>query len=263
MGLGASILFGRVVHRRLFPAVNAFDYPIYYLSLDVDQIDQGHIDGLAINRFAPLSFYAADHGAHDGGSLRPWINQILTQYGVEDQMQVTLIALPRVMGYVFNPVSFWVVQSADNNVRAVLCEVCNTFGQTHSYLCLPQDGTVLSNEQWLESPKVFHVSPFLPCDGRYAFRFDFRGLMGTAGKNKIGIWIDYYAQDGQKQLVTTLTGELVPMTKGALRRAFWRYPLMTFGAIGLIHFQALKLWLKRQRFYRLPPQDPRRLTSTE
>src|SRR5690606_38101332 len=106
----------------------------------------------------------------------------------------------------------------------VISEVHNTFGEQHSYICMNQDHTPITADSWLDADKLFHVSPFLPRDGSYKFRFDVQD-------KQLGIWIDYYDKDGKKQLITSLMGRLQPMTDSSLRQVFWRHPLVTLKAI--------------------------------
>ena len=253
MGIGPSILFGQVMHRRAFPRVNQFTYRIYYISFmlgDQKAMDNGLLFG--VNRPALLSFYESDHGARDGSDLRAWIDAILNQNKVHGISTVQIICMPRVLGYVFNPVTFWVCRDDALQIKAILCEVNNTFGQTHSYLCLPPErGEDITPDILIAADKMFHVSPFLPREGHYSFRFDIRG-------DSCGIWIDYFAADGRKQVFTALSGAFSPMDRRTLAKAFFSYPMVTFKAIALIHWQALKLFFKKQKFYRKPLQFQKR-----
>lgn len=236
-----------VVHKRLFPKVNAFHYGIYYLALP---LPAAQVPGRV------ASFHKEDVGARDGSDPTPWVKSILAEYGLDHKTQhITLVTMPRVLGYVFNPVSFYFCMDDNRALRAVLCEVHNTFGEQHNYLCANPDHAPITADQWLEAEKVFHVSPFLKRHGDYKFRFDF-----TA--DALGIWIDYYDADQQKQLVTSLTGTFTPLTSQALQRAFWRHPLVAVKAISLIHWQALKLLLRGIRFISKPAQLAQRTTAT-
>jgi uncharacterized protein len=235
------------MHARLFPAKNAFRYPIYYLSLDVDSLSTAGMGRLlGIERFGLMGFYVKDHGDRKGTSLRSWINDILKTAGLE-AAHVRLVCLPRILGYVFNPVSFWFCYDRAMNPVAVLCEVNNTFGETHSYLCPWPDAIQAGEDAWVEAEKVFHVSPFLPREGGYKFRF-------KASEERMAVQIDFHAGDGQKQLITTLSGHFGPLTGANWARAFFLYPFVTFGAVFLIHWQAVKLWFKKQKFFSKPPQ---------
>lgn len=241
------------MHKRLFPKVNAFSYGIFYLAFPLSQIKNLPIK---INHFGALSFYVSDHGMRDGYDLETWARDILNKYGItQANGEIVLVCMPRVFGYVFNPVSFWICYDQDRKVRAVLCEVNNTFGETHTYLCAHPDQAEITSDDILEGQKVFHVSPFLQRDGHYTFRFDFSG-------SRCGFWIDYYDGNGKKQLITALTGKLVNMNAANLRKACWTYPLVTFKAIGLIHWQALKLLAKGIKYVPKPKQKVEKITTT-
>lgn len=245
--LSQQIFTAKVMHKRLLPKVNGFTYGVYYLAQPLHA---------SVERRGVLSFRVKDHGARDGSDLQGWIRTILRDYGLDDiTAGIQLIAMPRILGYGFNPVSFWLCVDVENMLRAVLCEVNNTFGETHSYLCAHADHRPIHAHDWLQAEKLFHVSPFLPREGSYQFRF-------TRKDESLGIWIDYYNAQGQKQLITSLTGTLEPLTEAALRRVFWRHPLVTLKTIGLIHWQALRLVVKGIRYIPKPVQLMQRLSCT-
>ncbi len=251
MALSAKILFGTVMHARLFPKKNAFRYGIYYISIPLSNIKTMTI---ARNRFAPLSFYDRDHGARNGGDLEIWIRDILKTKNLNsDVTDITLICMPRIFGYVFNPVSFWVCRDSKKNICAILCEVNNTFGERHSYLCT-NNRAPITNDIILKGEKLFHVSPFLKREGHYAFRFDITNDTFKAD-------IDFYDADNQKLLVTSLNGDFKMMDNASLRTAFWKYPLVTFKAIALIHWQAIKLVSKGIKYIPKPIQIKNKLSD--
>ena len=244
------------MHGRLFPKVNTFTYGIYYLAFPLSRMNR-LADGwrFGVNRPGLLGFYERDYGPRDGGALEPWIRKILSDHNIhEADGDIVLIAMPRVFGYVFNPISFWLCLDKEGALRAVLCEVCNTFGENHSYLCVHADRRVIGITDVMETEKLFHVSPFLKREGSYRFRFDWRA-------GKFGAWVDYYDETGKKQLVTALTGDLVPYSRIGLRHAFWRYPLVTLKTISLIHWQAGRLFLKKMRYVPKPPQKDEKLST--
>lgn len=245
------------MHKRLLPKVNAFTYGMYYLVFPLSKIDQLK-DGwrFGVDRPGILAFRHTDHGDRTGKDLLGWIRGILSRYGIDSaDGEVFLVTLPRVLGYVFNPVSFWMCMDHAGQLRAVLCEVNNTFGETHSYLCFHHDQRPIGSDDILTGEKVFHVSPFLRRQGDYQFRFLFKeGVFGT--------WIDYQDQDGKK-LLTALTGRLVPYNRHSRRRAFWRYPLVTYRAIFLIHWQALKLIGKGVKYISKPIQFGTKISFTK
>lgn len=253
MGIEPRIFFAKVMHGRLFPKRNNFTYSIYYLSLPLSKIKNLPI---AYNRFAPLSFYDRDHGLCDGSDLDSWARDILSDYGFDKaDGEITLVCMPRIMGYTFNPVSFWLCCDKEGSLRAVLCEVHNTFGERHTYLCAHEDHGSINAKDVLKGEKLFHVSPLLKREGHYTFRFDYR-------EDKFAVLIDFFDADGQKQLVTSLIGDFEPMNKTTLRKAFRSYPLVTFKAITLIHWQALKLLIKGIKYVSRPVQKPEHISTT-
>jgi len=250
MAIGASIFNANVAHKRLFPKVNSFNYNIYYIALPLEKINDiaNSKLAIAINKYATLSFYQKDHGNKDGSNLEEWIRGILKKYKINEHVKdITLIAMPRVFGYVFNPVSFWMCFDKNDRLIAILSEVNNTFGESHSYLCYNKDLSEIKKDNYIESEKLFHVSPFLKREGHYKFRFSLK-------EDKLGIWIDFYDKDGNKQLITSLIGSLSPLTKSNLRKAFLTHPMVTFKTIILIHWQAIKLLVKGIKYIPKPKQ---------
>ena len=255
MEIGPQLLFGDVMHQRLFPRRNGFRYGIYYIACPLSLLDEMN-DGwrFGVNRPALMGFYNKDHGARDGGDLHLWAKKILGMHGIQDaDGEIILLAMPRVFGHVFNPVSFWFCHSKTGHLRAVICEVNNTFGETHSYVCLPSADGFISAEMPVTAEKVFHVSPFLEREGEYRFRFSLEG-------NKVDIWIDFYDAEQRKKLVTALSGALQPMTRASCRRAFWRYPLVSLVALWRIHWHALRLLFKGVRYVPKPLQNREKVT---
>lgn len=253
MELTPQLFMAKVMHKRLFPRVNAFTYGVYYLCLPLSVLDRlprdfiFNIDGPAL-----FSFYRKDYGARDGSDLHTWVTQLFVQHGhALDGCEVFLITMPRIFGYAFNPVSFWIAYDQNDSIRAVLAEVNNTFGETHSYLCANRGTQPIASHQWIRSEKLFHVSPFLERKGEYAFRFH------DAGKT-LGLWIDYFHENGEQQLATSLTGHRVALTRSALIKVFLAIPFVTLKTILLIHWQALILFLKKTRYINKPPQRPER-----
>ncbi|OJX13102.1 MAG: DUF1365 domain-containing protein [Caedibacter sp. 37-49] len=241
-----QIYTAKVMHKRLFPKKNTFNYGVYYLVLPLPAIS---IPGIL------TSFHAKDLGERSGADPTLWVRGILMDYGLNKKTKnIILVTMPRVLGYVFNPVSFYFCLDDNNDLRAILCEVHNTFGEQHSYLCANFDHTPITSSCWLEAEKVFHVSPFLEREGNYKFRFDLR-------PDKLGIWIDYYDSQQQKQLITSLIGTFTPLTSKSLRSAFWHHPLVTLKTIFLIHWQALKLILKGIRYIAKLPQLSKKITQ--
>lgn len=254
MAINPKIIFGKVMHSRLFPKTNRFLYRIFYMSLPLSKLNQLPI---AYNTPAAMSFYDADHGACDGSSLELWARGILAQFDItEADGEIVLVCMPRVFGYVFNPVSFWLCLDKQGRLRAVLSEVNNTFGERHTYICAHPDKSPIEPTDSLIAEKVFHVSPLLKREGHYEFSFDFTDQQFKA-------WIDYFDGEQKKQLITWVAGNSKTMTKTTLRKAFWLYPLVTFKAMTLIHWQALKLLSRGFTFFKKPQQLGARVSASE
>jgi uncharacterized protein len=242
-----AIIEGSIMHARSRPARNAFGYRSFCLRIPLSQMERLEDVGIARNRFAPIAFVDADHGARDGSPLEPWIRALLAQERIDASGEVVLYTLPRMLGYVFNPVSFWVCHDAQGAVRAVLAEVSNTFGERHNYLVAAPDGGVLENGATVEARKVFHVSPFCPVEGRYRFRFHESERRWLAR-------IDYHdgSGDGIPLIATSVSGHAAPLTRRAVRALAWRYRWFTLAVIARIHWQAVRLWCKRVRWFTKP-----------
>jgi len=249
----ALIGFGQVRHLRLRPVPNQFAYPGFFLRLPLRSLASQPYAGRWLRFNAPGVFAVNDRDHGDGRPLLAWIDELLRGDGIHDALgEVWLHTFPRVLGYVFNPVSFWFAHRADGALRAVVCEVNNTFGERHCYLLARADGKPLAYGESIEARKVFHVSPFCRVEGRYRFRFM---LTDSAARTQRWVGrIDYDDDDGPL-LLTSISGELTPATDRALAYALFSYPAFTFGVIARIHGQALKLWLKRVPFIR-KPQPP-------
>lgn len=254
-----QLCFGRVGHRRLRPVSNAFSYRTYYLRLPLRSLALPKIALFGHNRFNLLSFHDADHG--DGSTpLLTWIDTLLRAEGIDDaDGEIWLQAMPRVLGYVFNPVSFWFCHCADGRLRAVLCDVRNTFGERHFYLL--DDGFTLDEGAELRARKVFHVSPFNAVTGGYRFRFLRLRQQGAHGDaERTSAAIDYFDDDGSDGnpgeraplLQTSIHGLSRPLDGRSVAAAFFGNPMQTWGVMLRIHYQALRLWLKRAPFHSKP-----------
>ena len=248
-----TINFGTVKHRRFRPAKNAFGYGVFTLSIPMrarrsnPKLLSKH--GLRDNQFGLFSFFDQDHGLGNSDSLS-WIEAILEANHIQlTDGEIWLQTFPRVLGYVFNPVSFWICTQANGQVQAVLAEVNNTFGERHCYLLNHDSGKALQSGETLVSKKVFHVSPFCDVRGEYHFRFLFP--QDSRSKRNIVCRIELH-EDGAPLINTSISGLTQLLSKSALYLAFLRYPLMSLGVISRIHWQALKLWLKGVPFHSKP-----------
>jgi DUF1365 family protein len=249
-----SIVDAVVVHRRMRPRGNAFRYRVTYLCLDLSALERAAGRWLKIDRPGLTSFHRADHGAHDGSDLRAWLSGLLAAHGLAAicDGEPMLMTLPRLLGYVFNPVSFWFCRDRAGALRAVLCEVNNTFGESHCYLVRHADNRPLQPDDWLDGRKVFHVSPFLPVEGTYRFRF-------RLDERHAHVDVNYHDAQGL-MLATSVGGRREPLTDRAVLRRLVANPAMTLAVVIRIHWQALQLWRKRAKFHPKPP-PPAQLVS--
>jgi uncharacterized protein len=248
-----GIVHGSVMHRRLRPALHQFVYSAFSLALPLSRLAELPGLGVAWNRRGLISFFDRDHGERDGSALEPWIRKLLANEGVSADGEVVLHAFPRMLGYVFNPVSFWVCHDREGGVRAVLCEVCNTFGEQHNYLLAHPDGGTLLSGETLRARKVFHVSPFCEVNGGYRFRFHFAADRWLAR-------IDYDNDVGEALLETSISGAAAPLSRTAVSSLLWRYRWFTLSVILRIHWQAARLWMKRVPFIARPKPPLQRTT---
>ena len=253
--LRATVCVGVVMHERVQPVRNRFVYPLTWLRIPLSSLDTLRVPMFGINRAAVFSLHNEDHGPRDGSPLLPWIRALLARHGLADVVpgEVVLHTMPRMFGYVFNPVSFWFCHDHLGRLRVVLAEVSNTFGERHNYLIHHRDLRPIASDDVLGARKVFHVSPFFPVSGEYRFRFDDRG----AGYS---VAIDYL-DEGCRQLVTRISGRAQPLDGRALRRWLLRQPWSTLSVIVRIHVQAARLWLRKVRFFRKPPPPLEETTS--
>ena len=251
MSTAVQHIKGRTYHGRRGAVENAFSYRVDYVCLDAEaEVRAPKLFGR--NRAALASLWDQDHGGvPKQGSGAKWVRQVIKDQGLDLDGQILLIAQPRILGHVFNPVSFWLVHDRDGVLRVVIAEVSNTFGDRHSYICRHDDLAEITREDTLRAQKIFHVSPFQPVTGEYAFRFDISA-------DRIGIWIDY--SRGEGGVLATLVGPRVPLTTWGLLGACLRRPFGSRRVLGLIHWQALKLWWKGAR-YRNRPEPPKQAVS--
>ena len=244
---GPSVVSAQVSHARRIPVANRFRYGIDCLLLDeVALAGNGCPRLFSFGKPNLVSLQPSDHGIGAYGNADA-IRELARDAGIAGVERVLLLTHPRYWGYVFNPVSFWFLTGTAGNLRAVLAEVNNTFGQRHGYLCKGRGGADIGRSTRIVAAKRFHVSPFFDVSGEYRFRF-------LLDRHRVGVWIVYDDGSGGG-LNTAIVGIRRPFTDGELLRALLRRPLGAARTTALIHWQALRLYRKgvpyRQR--PLPP----------
>ncbi len=255
MSAPAQIIRGQVMHERLRPTNNRFVYPVFCFRLNLARLADIKIMGFGINCLRPVSIYTADYGPKDGSNLEQWMRDLLVQYDIDADGEIWLHTFPRVLGFVFNPVSFWYCYDRQGGLRAVLAEVNNTFGETHQYLITSHNQQCIDSNTRLECIKMMHVSPFCEVQGHYEF-----GFRDTAQTAWVGI--DYFDPDGLL-IKTSVGGNREALNQQTLWRALLAQPLLTIGVFARIHWQAFHLWRKKVPFFSKPlPPEITLTTST-
>ncbi len=236
----SALYVGTVMHARRGSVQNAFRYRVYMTLLD---IAEGPLLGRRFrlfgwNRPAPTSFHERDHID---------VRALLVSEGVDigPGGRLEVLTNLRVLGYVFNPVSFWWCRRADGSLAAVVAEVSNTFGERLPYVFVPADGDARAGRYVWTTEKRLHVSPFMSMDQRYTWWFSEVG-------DRLAVRIDV-REEGLPDFVATLVARRVELTSRTLLAALLRQPMQPAVVVGRIHWQALRLWLKGARLFRKPP----------
>lgn len=246
--VAAAFLYeGSVMHARLRPFVHRFDYSVFSLLVDVDRLAE--IDRmsrfLSVNRANFASFHESDHVEHPGETLRGYADRLLGLAGLPPAERVLLLAYPRILGYVFNPLSVWFCYGPDARLAAVIYAVRNTFGQRHTYVMPVGDGELGPAGLRQSRAKRFHVSPFVGMEARYDFR-----ILPPGRTVRLRI---LEIEEGEPLLSATFRGIGRPLGTASMAACLLKFPLLTWKIIGGIHWEALKLWLKGARFRSSPP----------
>lgn len=249
----SALYFGEVMHQRVRPRRHRLRYGVFFVFVDIDELAGLHqrLPLFSYNRFNLFSFFDKDHGPGDGGPLRPWVERHLAEAGIDlGGGAIRLLCFPRVLGYVFNPITVYFCHRLNGELGAILYEVSNTFGERHTYLApVVSDGSSIVSH-WCE--KKFYVSPFNAVEGGYSFRVE-------PPAQSVSVVINQ--SDAQGPLLhAALRAKRVPLTLGALLSAFVRYPLLTLKVIAGIHWEALRLWGKGLRLVDRPQPPARPVT---
>jgi len=236
----SSIYNGTVIHKRFKPKIHYFKYKVFSLLIDLSELEylSKKIKFFSHNKFNLVSFYEKDHGNRDGSSLVSWVKKNLKDNNINSEdVKIKLLCYPRILGYVFNPLSVFYIYNIDEKLICILYEVKNTFGEQHTYIFKVDNNQNLYQHN---CSKKFHVSPFIEMNCKYFFRLLKPG-------EKISVIIDQYQTD-EKILYASQDGQRVDFNTKELIKSYLKHPLMTFKIISAIHFEAFKLWLKGIKF---------------
>lgn len=242
----AALYIGEVMHARLKPVGHRFTYAVFTLLVDVDRLSEA--DRLTplfrINRAGLVSLQERDFG--DGKTaLSTWARDLFAKAGLPDApSRIVMLCYPRVLGFVFNPITVFFGLDETGTPIGVIYEVRNTFGEKHCYVAPVEPGHLGPEGLRQERDKLFYVSPFMDMPMRYRFRV----LPPGEG---VRVRILETDQDGPI-LSATFVGRHAPMTTAAIAKLMVVMPAMTLKVIGGIHWEALKLWFKGIRFFHRP-----------
>lgn len=235
---------GETTHRRLGVVRHAFRYRLFHLLIDVDRVADD-LKGLRMirrGRFGLFSHDDRDHGWRDGRPLRPWVIERLAEAGVSARAgRIRLLTMPRVLGFVFNPISIYWIDDGEERLEAVIYEVNSTFGQTHAYVA-PASQAPIQRQQ---AEKRLFVSPFFGVDGGYRFAL-------SSPDERLDLSITKTDSDGKAEFLATLSALRAPLTDRRMLRLFLGFPLMTMQVVFGIHWQALRLFLRGARLVPRP-----------
>lgn len=243
--VSSAMFFGRVVHSRLRPKRHKLSYRAFWLLVDIDDIDElvGRVRLMSRNRFNLFGLHDSDYGDGSVESLREQVDAALRRHGKDlDAERVLLLTMPRVLGYVFNPLSVYFCYAIDHRLATIIYEVHNTFGERHNYVLSVKGSATGTVRQ--ECDKAFHVSPFIAMDVVYAFQVSPPG-------ERISVAIQGSDKDGPI-INTALSGERRDLSDAGLLRAFFSIPLVTLKVTFAIHWEALRLWSKGLRVFPHP-----------
>ena len=235
----SSIYNGTVIHKRFKPKIHFFKYRVFSLLIDLSELDilDKKINFFSYNKFNLISFYDKDHGERNGSSLEEWVKKNLREKEINvENIKIKLLCYPRILGYVFNPLSVFYVYDDKDELISILYEVKNTFGEQHTYIFKVENNNFLQHN----CVKKFHVSPFIEMNCNYFFK-----ILKPA--EKISVIIDQY-QSNEKILYASQDGRRTDLTSSELIKSYLKHPLMTFKIISAIHFEAFKLWAKGIKF---------------
>jgi DUF1365 family protein len=235
------------MHRRITPRHHRFKYRVFAMLLELDELPalDRSLSLFKHNRRGLFSFQDRDHG--DGRALNVWLDDLLAQAGIAADGARRVLCYPRILGYVFNPLSVWFCDDRDGALKAIIYEVHNTYEERHAYvLPVGEDQKPVRHG----CPKAFYVSPFLTRDCRYSFR-----IRPPADDVAIAI---HEEEGGAPILNASFAGARRALTDRALARMLLRYPLMTLKVVFAIHFEAVRLMLKGVRRH---PHAPKAIYS--
>lgn len=238
--LRSHLLRGKVRHRRTQPMVYELEHDVFYLALDLDEIDRVD-EGLRLfsrGRRNVLTLRDRDHFVPEAADLRASVHGHLQAEGLDTTgWRVTFITTPRVLGYQFNPASFYLCRDAEGLMQVVIVEVHNTHDERRLYTLQPER----RGKAWIdEMDKDFYVSPFIDMDAHYVVR-----VQDDPDRVRIAIT---ETEKGEPLLTATLVAERFRLTDRSLLRTLLHVPFATQKTIVAIHLHAWRMWRRGYTF---------------
>ena len=250
----SALYTGTLVHTRRQPSENVFRYGVCFFVIDLDELSVLERRLALFSATGPNATPALEPRSPRGSEpSRSGDNVLafLAEHGIDlEGGRILLLTNLRVFGYVFNPVSFYYCYAEDDTLTCMIAEVSNTFGEMFPYLLTSDRHLPGGGELAYSHEKKMHVSPFFAMDQDYRFFF-------SEPEERVFARVDVW-EGGTKRLGSVLAGERSELSNASVAKALLRYPLMTVQVIGLIHWQALKLYLKGVPFHHKPPFVPGR-----
>ena len=236
------IYLGDVFHSRLQPKKHKFNYKVFYLNINLKEIKKkSPLLLLSYNKFNLFSFHDKDHGAINCKKINTWIRNLIKKNKIKINIEnIYLLCFPRVLGYVFNPLSVYSCLDKNNKIVLQIYEVHNTFNQRYFYLVKDSFNKENHNNTY---KKEFHVSPFMSMKGKYKFK-------SYLNKKKIKLIVEYFSKN--ENFIASFSGIEKKLNNYNLLIYFLKIPFMTVKIIVGIHYEAIILYFKGIKFLKCP-----------
>lgn len=245
------LLKGHTTHQRSIPFTHRFKYGLRLIDVDIDRLNEAAKASpvFSVERPNLFSFRRRDHGKRETTPLRPWAETQFATGGIDlEGGEIRLVTYARHLFYKFAPISLWLGHGPDGNLRGILYEVNNTFGETHTYVAATPDAPHSRHD----TDKAFHVSPFFDVSGRYEFTL-------RDDENKLSLIVATETPNGQQHMATIMARKQ-PLTTASLLWITLTKPFNTLAVTLAIHWQALKLWIKGAKYHSKPKQRDTRIS---
>lgn len=248
--LPAVLYAGKVMHQRMKPFGHRFEYRVFSLLIDIDQLEQANCLSrlFSIDSRNIAAFYQADHIdpriSPIGDGIRAYVDRLFVSANAPRPARVQLFAYPRIFGHVFNPIALYYCFDERNKLSGMIYEVRNTFGERHTYVCPVLAGEITPSGLRQSQAKHLHVSPFMDMQATYDFR-----LKAPAETLQMRI---LERDETGPLLCATFSGHRSFLSSSTLMMQMVQIPFLGLKIVAGIHFEAFRLWWKGAQFRRSP-----------